>query len=154
MVVLAAFCSIGCGEEAETLRVTAPLSVQSGLHDKVRSIKFFVFAPRDQNDVVVTCNSLVSLNFAFDAPSGPVTVREPLVWDYLDFTGATAGTVANPGGTPFPLDTVEAGVARLLYLSAFGVTNPNSGSGAIGSGCVQNVTVPAGGSFTVRVQIQ
>lgn len=135
VLFLMALVTYACGDASTepASGTTAAIRLQSSLEANTRSITVRVISPRDRNDVIVTCTSLLSGN-PFDERYELLQSAE---FDYPPAEGASL-VVSN----------VDKQDGAVIYVDARNATDQ-----IIGEGCEAGIDVKGGETASVDITI-
>lgn len=138
LALTAVACVAGCGADDSASTDTtgqsgAMVRLASEIQDNTRTIGVYVFAPRDNDNIIVTCTSLLTGN--------PADERYNILAS-ADFT--------YPGDDP---DSVTIGDVKskdpvLVYINA-----RDSRDAVIGEGCIEDVEIEDGATVDAAVTV-
>lgn len=125
-----------CGDEASTDepgQSQSMVQIQSTIQPNTRSVTVTVFAPRDNDNIIVTCTSLLTGN--------PLDARyEVLATADFDYPGDDPDAVT--------ITNVSSKDPVLVYVSA-----RDSRGAVIGEGCADGVELNNGGTSNVSITV-
>ncbi len=121
-----------CGAPAPELDLA--LRMDAALHDRVTALSLYVFGPKRSDDILVTCQSLMTDDVLAADPRLEV-LASTRVTDFQD-------------GSVIAVDGVASGPGRIVFVEVFDATETR-----IGAGCKESVEVPEGDSVDVEVTV-
>lgn len=135
-LLLTAVMLVACGDSAgvgDDGTSTAAIHLATALETATKKVGVRIFAPRDHDNIIVTCTSLLTGNPA----DSRYDVLQSADFDYPPAPGAS-----------ITVDNVAAKDGAVIYVNARDATDI-----VIGEGCEAGVNVKGGATATVNIMI-